>query len=63
MKRRPPPAREYIEGPEAIQRFETLAKRMLTTPPLRPKARRTGRPKRSHAMVPAQQTVHRLTGG
>ncbi len=63
MKRRPPPAREYLEGPEAIQRFETLAKRMLTTPPLRPKARRTGRPKRSHAVVPAQQTVHRLTGG
>ena len=62
MKRRPPPAREYIEGPEAIQRFETLAKRILTTPPLRPKARRTGRPKRSHA-APAQQTVRRLTGG
>ena len=62
MKRRPTPAREYIEGPEAIQRFETLAKRMLTTPPLRPKARRTGRPARSHA-VPAQQTVRRLTDG
>ena len=62
MKRRPPPAREYIEGPEAIQRFETLAKRMLTTPPLRPKTPRSGRPGRSHA-VPAQQTVRRLTGG
>jgi hypothetical protein len=38
MKRRPTPAREYIEGPEAIQRFETLAKRMLTTPLIRPRA-------------------------
>ena len=62
MKRPPPPAREYIEGPEALQRFETLAKRMLTTPPLRPKARRTGRPKCSH-VVPAQPTVRRLPGG
>ena len=62
MKRRPPPAREYIEGPEALHRFETLAKRMLITPPLRPKARRTGRPKRRQA-VPAQQTVRRLPGG
>ena len=62
MKRRPTPAIEYLEGPEALQRFEALAKRLLTTPPLRPKARRTGRPKRSPA-VPAQPTVRRLTGG
>jgi len=62
MKRCPPPAREYIEGLEAIQRFEALTKRMLTTPPLRPKARRTGRLARSPA-VPAQQPVRRLPGG
>ena len=27
---KPPP--EYIEGPEAVQRFEGLMKRVLTTP-------------------------------
>lgn len=62
MKRRPPPAGESLAGPEVIQRFEALAKRMLITPPLRPKTRRTERPQRSPA-VPAQQTGRRLPGG
>lgn len=49
MKKTPLDPEDYHAGPEAAIRFEQLAKKVLTTPPPRPKPPRAGRKKKARS--------------
>jgi len=49
MKKTPVDPEDYHAGPEAVIRFEQLAKKVVTTPPPRQKPTRRGRKKKRPA--------------